>query len=94
MNDSRHTDFSPSSAPNVDTLKRLAISESGFVFDPVSGHHFTVNETGLVLLRYLQKEAELAIILDTLSQVYDVSKRNLERDVLEFTGLLKDYVGE
>jgi hypothetical protein len=29
--------------------KRLALSESGFVFDPVSGQSFSVNETGRVI---------------------------------------------
>jgi hypothetical protein len=31
-------------------LVDLAVSESGFVFDPWSGSTFTVNSTGLVLL--------------------------------------------
>lgn len=86
--------ISPSSIPSADTLKRLAISESGFVFDPVSGHHFTLNETGLVLLRRLQINCELEPLLDQLSQEYDASKRILERDILEFAGVLRDYVGE
>ena len=85
---------SSSPIPDVETLKRLAISESGFVFDPASGHHFTLNETGLELLRLLQKNNDLETLLQQLSEKYDASKRTLERDVLEFTGLLRDYVGK
>lgn len=80
--------------PPLDNLQRLAISESGFVFDPASGHNFTVNETGLVILRLLQKNNQLTPLLYNLSNEYDVPRRELERDVLEFAGLLRDYVGE
>lgn len=80
--------------PPLANLQRLAISESGFVFDPVSGHNFTVNESGLVILRLLQKDNQLTPLLDHLANEYDAPRRELERDVLEFAGLLRDYVGE
>jgi len=80
--------------PPLASLQRLAISESGFVFDPVSGHNFTVNETGLSILRLVQKDNELAPLLEKLSLNYEASSRVLERDVLEFAGLLRDYVAE
>ena len=82
------------SIPSKESLHRLAISESGFVFDPSTGHHFTANETGLVLLRLLQQDQSIEHILDTLSREYKVSKRDLERDVLEFSGLLREFIGE
>jgi len=80
--------------PPLASLQRLAISESGFVFDPASGHNFTVNETGLSILRLLQKDNQLASLIEKLASDYEVSPRVLERDVLEFAGLLRDYVGD
>ena len=80
--------------PPLTSLQRLAISASGFVFDPVSGHNFTVNETGLTILRLLQKNNELNPLLEKLGTEYEATPRVLERDVLEFAGLLRDYVGE
>ena len=80
--------------PTLENLQRLAISESGFVFDPVSGHNFTVNETGLALLRLAQKNNELNPLLDQLADEYEVSQSELERDVMEFAGVLRDYIGE
>lgn len=82
------------SLPSEETLKRLAISESGFVFDPVSGHHFTANETGLVILRQLQKDQDFNHLLLWLQNEYDASARELERDTIEFIGILRDFVGE
>ena len=80
--------------PPLASLQRLAISESGFVFDPASGHNFTVNETGLSILRQLQKSIELEPLLERLANEYDVPTRELERDVQEFASMLRDYVGE
>ena len=87
-------DITTSPFPPLSNLQQLAISESGFIFDPSSGHNFTVNETGLLILRLLQKENELEPLLNKLKENYDISQRELERDVLEFAGLLRDYVGE
>ena len=79
--------------PPLDVLNRLAVSESGFVFDPASGHNFTVNETGLVLLRLLLKEQRLDQILGILRNEFDADPRDIERDVIEFVSALRENVG-
>lgn len=79
--------------PPQDVLSRLAVSESGFVFDPASGHNFTVNETGLVLLRLLLKEQRLDQVLETLRDEFDADPRDIERDVIEFVSALRENVG-
>lgn len=80
--------------PSAHSLRRLAVSESGFVFDPVSGHHFTVNETGLEILRHLQHEKDLPELLELLTKEYSVSTQELERDVVEFAGMLRKFIGD
>ncbi len=80
--------------PSAQSLRRLAVSESGFVFDPVSGHHFTVNETGLEILRHLQHDTALPELLERLAQEYSASTRELERDVVEFAGMLRKFIGD
>ncbi len=71
------------------SLQELALSESGFVFDPRSGATFSVNPTGLALLRALQagmpKEA-LAAELRGRCAGADVA--DVERDVEDFLRLL------
>lgn len=79
--------------PSPDVLRRLAVSESGFVFDPVSGNSFTVNETGLAIIRVLQHDRDLQSITELLQREFDVKPRELERDLLEFAGTLRDCVG-
>jgi len=78
--------------PDARNLERLAVSESGFVFDPVSGHSFTVNETGLSILRVIQKDRRLDRLREVLLSEYDVDRTTLERDLLEYLGSLRDQL--
>lgn len=75
--------------PNIETLKQLAVSESGFVFDPTNGYSFSVNETGLNILQQLQKEIPTDEILQGIMEEYHVTYREAERDVIEYIGLLR-----
>ncbi len=80
--------------PSAETLRRLAVSESGFVFDPVSGHNFTVNDTGLVILRRLQHDQDFPRLLNELQKEFDAEPSEIERDIIEFVGMLREFVGE
>ena len=72
--------------------RRLALSESGFVFDPVSGQSFTVNETGLELLRQLQQSTDLQEIQKSLADIYETQPNELERDINNFTSSLSELM--
>lgn len=76
-----------------DAIRRLALSESGFVFDPGSGQSFTVNETGLLLLRQLQKSSDIETILDTLNEQYIGDRQEIRRDLEEFVTSLSEQLG-
>ena len=77
--------------PDQDALRRLAVSDSGFVFDPVNGDSFTVNSCGLSVLRLLKEEQDLSKILDGVTKEYKVDSRRAERDVLDFIVQLRKY---
>jgi hypothetical protein len=68
------------------------LSESGFVFDPVSGQSFTVNETGLVVLRLLQQQDDLEKIAEQLAEQFDASIVEIKRDVQDFTNRLQGFL--
>jgi len=83
-----------SNSPDISAnLRRLAISESGFVFDPVSGQSFTVNETGLELLHLLQKSTDQQQLLDTLQQTYLGDRQQMQRDLDDFVASLTEQLG-
>ncbi len=76
------------STPNP--LLSLAISPSGFVFDPRTGATFSVNPVGRVLLEGIRDGQGLAALVDTLGDHFQVTDADLSRDVLEFAQSLKD----
>lgn len=76
-------------------LKDLAVSDTGFVFDPYSGASFSTNASGLEILKKLKEDASRAEILKALQTTFDVAEGedDLERDLDEFVQLLKrNYV--
>lgn len=71
-------------------LQDLALSESGFVFDPYTGATFTANATGLAVLQGLRDGLSRAEVVDRLNQqfVTDSLSDQLESDVGDFLRLL------
>ena len=76
--------------PKPEHLMRLALSDSGFVFDPVTGNSFSVNGSGLAILRRLQQGTDLPGIVASLSEAFEVDTLAAERDVIEFANLLRN----
>lgn len=78
--------------PKPDVLRRLALSDSGFVFDPLSGASYTVNGTGLALLRLLQQDepgSDITRMVSRLRDEFEVEAATAEQDILEFAGVLR-----
>lgn len=53
------------------SITSLAISDTGFVFDPRTGHTYAVNSTGLAVLRGLKNGRTLLQIGDELATEFD-----------------------
>ena len=65
-------------------LRGLAISESGFVFDPMTGATFTVNPTGLVVLQALRAGKDRRELQAALEEAFETGGQDLGADVDEF----------
>lgn len=76
--------------PNPETLRRLALSDSGFVFDPVTGNSFTANESGLTILRQLQGGNTMANVVASLCSEFEIEPAAAERDIIEFINQLRN----
>ncbi|MBN2799871.1 MAG: PqqD family protein [Deltaproteobacteria bacterium] len=69
----------------------LAISPSGFVFDPRTGATFSANPAARLLLEGMQEGEGLAALVARLQAHFEVGEADdLERDVLEFLRVLQD----
>ncbi|MCP3986827.1 MAG: PqqD family protein [bacterium] len=71
-------------------LSQLAISPSGFVFDPRSGATFTVNPTGRTIIESLRDGKDLEATVELLGKSFDTNDADLRRDVFEYVGLLRE----
>ncbi|MBI3795282.1 MAG: PqqD family protein [Nitrospinae bacterium] len=69
-------------------LKDLAISETGLVFDPTSGHILTANPTGVFIINGLREGKSAEEIKTALLAEFDAEGENVERDVSEFMSQL------
>lgn len=76
--------------PTVALSRRLTMSDSGFVFDPVTGNSSTVNHIGLAILRQLRQDSDVKRAVAVLQQDFDVASLVAERDVIEFTSMLRN----
>ncbi|WP_456419049.1 HPr-rel-A system PqqD family peptide chaperone [Thermovibrio sp.] len=70
-------------------LQKLAISDEGFIFDPETGSSFTVNQTGLFILKLLKEGKSQEEIVEALTEEFDVSREEASRDLIDFLEQLR-----
>jgi hypothetical protein len=72
-------------------LRDLALSDSGFVFDPLTGHTFTVNLTGQLALRCLKDGLSAEDTAHRISEEFAVDQdEDLVRDLRDFVLQLRE----
>jgi hypothetical protein len=69
-------------------LKDLAISDSGFLFDPYTGSTYSVNNTGRVILQLLKEKKEVEEVQEALKERFEVGEADLRTDIFEFLIML------
>lgn len=73
-------------------LKRnIAVSESGFLFDPGTGESFSLNEQGLEILSLMKERQSSEDITAYMTNNYDISADEFEKYYLDFIGLLRQF---
>lgn len=71
--------------------KNIAVSETGFIFNPLTGDSFSVNETGLFVLQKLKEEANEETILKAFQEEFELDRNTAEIDLNDFLSMLKSY---
>lgn len=71
--------------------ENIAISDSGFVFDPSTGESFTFNPSGLEIFLLLKEEKSLKEIIEIITDKYDIEEESFERFYYDFLSMLKQY---
>ena len=70
--------------------KNIAISESGFLFNPSSGDSFSSNPIGGEILQLLKNGKSIPEIEALLIEKYEVEKSNLSKDIDDFMSQLRE----
>jgi len=70
-------------------LHGLALSDSGFIFDPETGQAFTANELGLEIIRLLKEGRTFEEIVSDIENRYDAGYDLIYKDVAQFLSQLK-----
>ena len=76
---------------NAPRLKELALSDTGFVFDPFSGATFTVNPAGLCMLQAMRDGLALDAIATKVRERFEADHEQVERDIQDFIQLLRQH---
>ena len=71
--------------------KNIAISESGLLFNPVTGESYTVNPIGIEILNLMKQDQETPEISEAILEKYSTDHVTFEKDYQDFIGMLHHY---
>ncbi|HID79684.1 MAG TPA: PqqD family protein [Aquifex aeolicus] len=73
----------------MEELKRLAINEEGFAFDPETGNSFVLNQTGLFIVKKLREGLSEEKIINEILKEFEVEEETARRDFYDFMEQLR-----
>ena len=71
--------------------KDVAVSDSGFVFNPATGDSFSVNPIGMEIIRLMKEGKSTDEISNFVYENYNVELTTIEKDIQDFTEMLGHY---
>ena len=71
--------------------KNVAVSDNGFLFNPLTGDSYSVNLIGQEIIRYLKEGKSEEEIMKTITDGYMIDNNTAEKDFLDFKRMLEAY---
>ncbi len=71
--------------------KNIAISDSGFLFNPSTGDSYSVNPVGMEIIRLLQQDRSKDAIMQTVMTEYICDEATFEKDFYDFSTMLRNF---
>lgn len=71
--------------------KNIALSDSGFIFNPSSGDSYSINPIGNKILQYMKEDKTEEEIIQLITEEYMIDKDTVEKDLYDFKNMLKSY---
>ena len=69
----------------------IALSDSGFVFNPASGESYTVNPIGVEIIQLLKDGRSIAEVSEQILENYNTDITTVDKDLNDFIVMLKQY---
>ncbi len=69
----------------------IAISDSGFVFDPTTGDSYNLNKTGIEILKMIKEGKSEKEIIKEFTEKYDVDEITFDQNFYDFLRMLSHY---
>lgn len=69
--------------------KSIAVSKSGFIFNPSTGDSYTVNQIAAEILELLKESDSLEKVKAEILKNYDVDEKFLDEDLNDFAAHLQ-----
>jgi hypothetical protein len=71
--------------------KNIAVSESGFIFNPGTGDSFSLNQIGLEIFDLLKQGKTDSEIIQGLLEKYEVDSVSIDKYYYDFLAMLLQY---
>ena len=71
--------------------RNIALSDSGFVFNPTTGDSFSVNPLGLEIVKMLKEDKSTDEVKKQILQHYMTDEATFEKDFYDFVNMLTRF---
>lgn len=71
--------------------KDVAVSESGFLFNPETGDSYSLNPIGTEIVKLLQEKNSDEHVIEHILKEYAIDRHTIEKDLYDFKNMLNNY---
>ena len=71
--------------------KNIAISDTGFVFNPTTGDSYSINQVGQEILGYLSVAKSKDEITSLMTSEYEIEGPSFEKYYFDFISMLRQF---
>ncbi len=75
----------------MDRLKGIALSDTGFAFDPMTGQTYSLNRTGIFIVKRLKEGKSPEEIVHDMVNNFEVDEETAREDLTKFLDVLKGF---
>jgi hypothetical protein len=69
----------------------IAVSDTGFVFNPGTGDSYSINPIGVDIIRWMKSLLTEKEIVEKLAEQYDTDSQSIEKDLYDFYNMLLSH---